>query len=503
MRMTVNPVNDKRYMNSVRRLECELDGLYFMRYFFKLRMATKMIVNRHHPLIQSVLDRTMLSPYDPDSIQRLIINVPPGYTKTEQAVIHYMARGLALNPRNRFLHLSYSSDLALQNSATTRDIIHFDEYQALWPIKTKDDTRSKKTWWTEQNGGIRAASTKGQVTGFRAGHMDDDRFTGALIVDDALKPEDALSVVKRTTVNDGFGDTVASRLAVETVPIIVIMQRLHYDDLCGHLLRGGSGEMWHHLNLPVIIEPDYEYPKEYTHGIEMKHNLEPGWLWPYKHNRVHEKALRAHKRKWASQYKQAPRKIEEGTELWTDEMIAAAKYRIELEPIRTLVGIDPAVSNSETSDYHGIVVGTKLRKNLYGIEADYTCKGSPKTWAERAIMAYEKHDADAIVIEINQGGDMCESTLRNAGFKGRVIRVRAIKGKFLRAEPVSALYELGYVRHRPGLGKLEDEMVDFDSLTGLSNGKSPNRLDAAVYVLTELAGIAIQFDELLQMAVGA
>lgn len=501
--MTVNPLNKEHYKNAVRRLECELDGLYFMRYFFKLRMATKMVVNQHHALIQSVLDRTMFSPDDPDFIPRLIINVPPGYSKTEQAVNHYMARGLALNPRNRFLHLSYSSDLALQNSATTRDIIHFDEFQALWPIQTKDDTRSKKTWWTEQNGGVRASATGGQVTGFRAGHMDDDRFTGALIVDDPLKPEDALSIVKRTTVNDAFSDTVASRLAVESVPIIVIMQRLHYEDLSGHLLRGGSGEKWHHLNLPVIIDPDYEYPKENTHGIEIKHNLEPGWLWPYKHNESHAIALKAHRRRWQGQYLQAPKKKEEGTELWTDEMITAARHFIEIEPSRTLVGVDPAVSNTETSDHHGIIVGTKLRKNLYGLEADYTCKGSPKQWADRAIMAYKKHDADAMVIEINQGGDMCESTLRNAGFKGRVIRVRAIKGKFLRAEPVSALYELGYVRHRPGLGKLEDEMLDFDSLTGLSNGKSPNRLDAGVYVLTELAGIAFQFDELLQMAVGA
>ena len=500
--MTTAKSIDYRYINEARRLECEIDGLYFARYFFKQQHGFKMIVSAHHGLIQSALDRTMLPPDHPQFIPRLIINVPPGYSKTSLAVIDYMARGLALDDHNRFLHLSYSSDLALQNSATTREIVKSSEYQQLWPIQTKDDSDSKKTWWTEAGGGVRASATGGQVTGFRAGHMDAERFTGALIIDDPLKADDALSVVKREHINDSYNETVASRLAVESVPIIIIMQRLHYNDLTGYLLRGGSGEQWHHLNLPVIISDDYQYPQENTHAIPIDPCLESGWLWPFKHNERHEMALRAHRRKWHAQYMQDPKKKDENSELWTDEMIAMSRHWIEIEPTRTLVAIDPAISNTDNSDEHGIIVGSKLKDNLYGIEADYTCKGSPKTWAERAIGAYEKHEADAIVIEINQGGDMCESTLRNSGFNGRVIRVRATKGKFLRAEPVSALYELGYVRHRPGLVKMEDEMIDFDSLTGLSNGVSPNRVDACVYLLTELAGVALQFEEMLKMAVG-
>ena len=500
--MTANAY-DTFYETEARRLECELDGIYFGRYFFKQQFGSKMIISDHHILIQQALDRTMLPPSHPDFISRLIINVPPGYSKTSIAAIYYMARGLAINPRNRFLHLSYSSDLALGNSAATRKILKSYEYQQMWPVQTMDDSDSKKTWWTEQGGGIRAASTGGQVTGFRAGHMDADIFTGSLIIDDPVKPEDARYEIKRNNINDSYNDTVASRLAIETVPVILIMQRVDYNDLSGFLLRGGSGEMWYHLNLPVLIEADYEYPAENTHGIEIKHNLDTGWLWPFKHNAKHETALRAHRRKWNAQYKQAPKKKDEDSELWTEPMIAIARNWIERKPIRKLVSIDPAVSHTDTSDDHGIIVGSKLADNLFGIEADYTCKGSPKTWADRAIMAYEKHEADAIVIEINQGGDMCEDTLRNAGFKGRVLRVRASKGKFIRAEPIAALYELGYVRHKPGLRKLEDEMIDFDALTGLSNGKSPNRVDAMVWLLTELSGQGLTFDELLKIAVGA
>ena len=98
---------------------------------------------------------------------------------------------------------------------------------------------------------------------------------------------------------------------------------------------------------------------------------------------------------------------------------------------------------------------------------------------------------------------MCESTLRNAGFNGRVIRVTAKKGKALRAEPVVGLYELGLVAHGHGLLTMEDEQMDFDPVTQKSNGKSPNRVDALVYVLSELSGVNSDLGTLLKMAMGA
>ncbi len=471
-----------------RKIECELDGMYFNRYFMKQRLGAKMIIGNHHPEMQNALNRTMLPESHPLFIPRLIINVPPGYTKTEMASIHYIARGLAINPRNRFLHLSYSHDLALQNSSTAREIVKSKSFQEMWKINTKDDSDSKSTWWTHESGGVRATSSKGQVTGFRAGHMEKGEFTGALVIDDPVKPDDAYSEVKREDVNNRFSETISSRLAIESVPIIVIMQRIHHKDLSGYLLTGGSGEKWHHLDLPVIINNSDQYPKDYTHGILLKHSLEDGWLWPYKHNEKHETALRSHRRKFAAQYMQKPIKRDEEKALWSEKIISKCREWIVLEPERTLVSIDPAVSNTKTSDEHGIIVGSKFSDTHYGVEYDYTCKGSPKHWAERAIMAYEKHDADAIAIEINQGGDMCEDTLRNAGFIGKVIMVRASKGKTARAEPIAALYEMGYVKHRSGLMLLEDEMMDFDPLTGKSNGISPNRVDAVVWLLSELSG---------------
>ena len=492
-------------LNFARMAECLEDGLYFNRYFFKQRFGSKMVIGRHHPVMQAALDRTMLPPDHPDFIPRLIINVPPGYTKTEQCSINYMARGMAVNPMARFLHLSYSDKLVLLNSGISREIVKSAAFQSMWPLGIKTDTDSKKIWHTDNNGGITATAAGGQVTGFRAGHMDHSQFTGALIVDDPVKPDDAYSEVIRDGVNNAYNETIASRVAVETVPVIVVMQRIHWDDLSGYLLRGGSGEKWWHLNLPVIINNSDPYPKEYTHGIPIEHGLEDGWLWPFKHNAIHEVALRAHRRKWAAQYMQKPIKRDEETALWTEKVIAKTReldYGFEL-PIRTIVAVDPATTDKETSDDHGIIVASEYPAKRYSLDADYTRKGSPKTWADATIAAVNDHKADAVVIETNQGGDMCESNLRNNGYLGRIIRVHAKKGKTLRAEPVVALYELGKVMHKGGLSTCEDEMMDFDPVEQKSNGNSPNRVDAAVYALTELSGITGDIGQLLDMAMGS
>lgn len=466
------------------------NGLYFNRYFFKQRMGNKMIISDHHKAIQSALDKCIKG-----EITRLIINVPPGYTKTELASIGMIARGLCINPRARFLHLSYSHKLALLNSATARAMVKSNDFQVVSPVVTKEDADSKEIWLTEDGGGVIATSASGQVTGFRAGHMESG-FTGALIIDDPVKPDDAYSEVMREGVNNRYNETIASRVAVESVPIIVIMQRIHYNDLSGYLLRGGSGEKWHHLNLPVIIDSSKEYPAEYTHGIPVDHDLPDGWLWDFKHNEDHEKALRSHRRKFAAQYMQDPIKRDEETALWKEKTIAEARARLFADDIaRTIVSVDPAVSSTESSDEHGIAVMSKHAENQYTIEADYSRKGSPKEWAEAAIWAYNHHEADAIVIEKNQGGDMCADTLRNAGFNGNIILVHASKGKTARAEPIAALYELGYVSHKAGLMAAEDEMLDFDPVTGKSAGKSPNRVDSIVWGLTELSGgIAYNLD---------
>ncbi|HBX3479057.1 TPA: DNA-packaging protein [Klebsiella pneumoniae] len=468
-----------------RKVECEEDGLYYARYFFKQRTGGKMIVAPHHKVIQKTLDRVI-----DGEIQRLIINVPPGYTKTELATINMMGRGLALNCRARFMHLSYSHNLALLNSSTARGMIKSQAYQSMWPMALRDDADSKAMWWTEHGGGVYASSAAGQVTGFRAGHMEPG-WQGALIIDDPVKPDDAYSEIVRDGVNDRFNETIKSRLAIETTPMIVIMQRIHYHDLSGYLLRGGSGEKWHHLNLPVIIDSSRSYEEIYpenTHAIPIDHGLPDGWLWPFKHDESHRVSLFSHRRTAEAQYMQNPKRFNAEGALWNEEMISAAHaMRITQELTRTVVAIDPQATNSEESDESGIAVASVYGsgdERQYSLDADYSGKYSPNGWATKAIEAYEQHEADAIVIETNQGGDMAEDTLRNAGFGGRIIRVHASKGKYARAEPISALYAQGRVAHRGSLYEVENQFMEYVPSTAK---KSPDRLDAAVYALTELS----------------
>lgn len=253
-------------INEIRMLRhmLELDGMQFMRYFFKLREGNKMLRNWHHYVIEYVLQGVM-----DRKITRLIINIAPGYTKTELAVLNFIARGIACFPRSKYIHVSYSGDLAHENSSKIKSTILTPQFQELWPMRIKVDSKGKKRWYTEAGGGMMAAAAGGQIIGFRAGRMEDE-FTGAFIIDDPLKPDDAYSNVKRNAINNRFNNTHRSRLAIETVPMIVIMQRLHSDDLSGFLLRGGSGDVWHHLAIPTHVTKEVietPYHNEYTHGI--------------------------------------------------------------------------------------------------------------------------------------------------------------------------------------------------------------------------------------------
>lgn len=276
--------------------------LSFTRFFLKNREGIRFILSEHHKIIARTLEDVFEG-----RTKRLIINVPPGYTKTELAVIHFMSRGLALNPRARFIHLSASDDLALRNSSETRDTITNEHFQTLYPeVKLRHDTTAKKQWRTTKGGGVYALAARGTVIGFRAGRMDEG-FQGALVIDDPIKPEDVYSDAIRKRTNERFNHTSRTRLARPDTPIIVIMQRLHDDDLSGFLLRGGSGDVWEHLVIPVeITDVDPPYPSGYTHGIQINHGLPLGPTWPFKHDLDDIKILKADEFVYSAQFAQEP-----------------------------------------------------------------------------------------------------------------------------------------------------------------------------------------------------
>lgn len=154
---------------------------------------------------------------------------------------------------------------------------------------------------------------------------------------------------------------------------------------------------------------------------------------------------------------------------------------------RVLVAVDPAVSSEAGSDEHGIIVVGLGEDGRGYVLDDFSMKGTPREWANRALSALDLYEADSIVIEINQGGDMCRNTLEAARPGVMITEVRATRGKHVRAEPISALYSLGRVSHCGTFGKLEDQMCSMTA-AGYEGDGSPDRCDALVWGLTELFG---------------
>lgn len=179
--------------------------------------------------------------------------------------------------------------------------------------------------------------------------------------------------------------------------------------------------------------------------------------------------------------------VEESADaLWTRAMIEACREAAAPALARIVVAVDPPASSSQRADSCGLVVAGIDRDGIGHVLDDGTISGArPHEWAAKAVALYQRFEADALVVEVNQGGEMATSVIREVDASVPVTAVRATRGKYLRAEPVAALYAQARVRHAGAFPALEDEMCDFGP-GGLSSGRSPDRLDALVWALTHL-----------------
>lgn len=277
---------------AISKVKCLKSLLFHYRYFFKHKERMKAVIGEHHLIIIDALERVLRG-----ELKRLIINIAPRYNKTEIAVKMLISHGLALNPSAKFIHLSYADDLALDNSEQIKEIIQSAEYQQLFPdVKVKKDSRAKDKWYTTAGGGVLARAAGGQVTGFGAGKPDETneslnefledieianaksaldkkrQFGGLICIDDPIKPIDADSDTIRERVNERFDSTIKNRVNSRHTPIIIIMQRLHPNDLSGYLTSENRREKWEVISLPAINEHNNNY------GLTAGEAL-----WPYKH----------------------------------------------------------------------------------------------------------------------------------------------------------------------------------------------------------------------------
>ena len=386
----------------------------FTRKMFQHINHTPYILGRHHEMIFRALDDVVRG-----KIRKLIINIAPRYGKTLLCSQMFIAYGLAINPESRFLHLSYSGTLTLENSMAVKDILYSEYFQALFDTRVRmgDNTRSK--WSTTAGGGMYATSTLGQITGFGAGRVETekeeeeyidqytaifnpDKFCGAIVIDDPLKPDDAISDTVRESVNRRFETTIRNRVNSRKTPIVIIMQRLHEHDLCGYLQEIEPDD-WNVLAIPAIStdsEGNEHALWEFKHTLEELHKIEAANAYVFE-----------------TQYMQNPTPL---------EGLMYEKFRtydtLPVDKGKRKCYVDTADTGY---DYLCAICYVEYSFGMYITDVIYTKKPMEYTEPETARMINMNH-SELVMIESNNGGRgfarNVERNLRELGNKRTVIR---------------------------------------------------------------------------------
>lgn len=429
------------------RLESDL--VAFTAHFFAAR-GEAFYHSEHHKQIADALRMV-------EAGGNLLINMPPRYGKTEIAVINWIAQSIARNPRAKFIHLSYSSELALDNSAKVRELIKSPAYQELWPVRIKADADSKAKWYTEQGGGVYATMAGGAITGFGAGmttNEDNGLFGGAIIIDDPLKADDARREIERVNVNNRLNNTIKSRRNSRRTPIVIIMQRLHEDDMSGYVLADGIGEPFHHLNLKALRD-------------------DGSALWPMKHTVEELQAMQSHDRyTFASQYQQNPVPAEGAIYklAWF-----ARHARLPDAPTRTMVvhSWDTAYKANEHNDPSCCTVW-HVTPSLYYLAEVHHGRWEYPDLRRKAFDLANEQKPNVILIEDKASGQTLIQEMQ-AATSHNVIAVKPDADKETRARTEAAAVEAGRIslpQEAPWLLDYEAEMTTFPF------GKNDDRVDS-------------------------
>lgn len=415
---------------------------------------------------------------------KALITMPPRHGKSQRAARWAPLWYLSRHPDHRVMIASYGADLAEEHSRWIRDAIkaygpriglalHAGS-QAAARFDLADPVSGDRL-----RGGLVAAGVGGGLTG-KGAHL--------AIVDDPIKDAaDAESPTLRRRLWSWWTSVINTRLEPNG-SILVIQTRWHEQDLAGRLLEGEDADDWIKLDLPAICDSDDD-PLGRPIGAA---------LWPARFNRRTLAKFRkaVGERVWWSLYMQKPRPLEGGVWQWpwiTDNRIGPVAFRgVDLS--RIVVAVDHAGGEDDTHDETGLVAAGRTADGHYYVVADKSDRMGADTWGHEACRLALDVDADAIVVEANFGGDMARQIVVQAWkelaesgeTKGRlmpaIIEVHAKQGKRLRAEPIAQLYSQGLVHHVGEHPRLEGQLVTW--IPGLD---SPDRMDAAVHALTELA----------------
>jgi predicted phage terminase large subunit-like protein len=434
----------------------QADLYFFTRWMFFQRRGYKWLRGTHHKPICDALMRVFNG-----ECKRLIINVPPRYSKTEIAVVNFIAWAFGRVPDAEFIHTSYAAPLAVNNSANVRALVQHEAYAQIFSdCKLASDAKSH--WTTTKGGVMYAAGAGGAITGFGAGKHREG-FGGAIIIDDPHKPDEAQSDVMRGNVIEWFQSTLESRKNdPKNTPIILIMQRLHEKELAGWLLDGGNGEEWEHVCLPAI-QADGTALWHDKHSIEDLRRME-----------------RAKPYSFAGQYMQRPAPLDGG-------VIKPAQLQIidalPAETIKWVRGWD--LASTVDGDY---TAGAKLGKLPDGrfVIADMVRLRCGPDERDAALKNTAVRDTKSVQISLPQDPGQAGKTqvlYLTRSLAGYPVKTSPESGdKVTRAEGLASQINVGNVLMLRG--SWNDELIN--EMRMFPNGAHDDQVDALSRAFSEL-----------------
>lgn len=418
------------------------DFIRYLKWSFKTKYKKKIILKQFHLDICNALIKV----YNGE-IKNLIINIPPRGGKTE-ILNTFFEWTLTKHPNAQNIITSYSDTLALRNSQSVRDMFTNNEHKELFNIEINKDSTAKKYWKTKENGGLYAVSSFGQITGFGAG-LKGDEWGGCIGIDDPLKPDDRNSLSKLEKIKDWYQTTLSNRKNSPKTPIIIIMQRLHSNDLVGNILDN------HFNNLE-----DWEVCKIETFNEEEKLSI---WEEQYPYE-AYQKVKNANPSYYYSQFQQQP--IIQGGNLfkrnWTKYINSDVINSIKFE--KYFITVDSALKSKEHNDYTVYSAFGVAENKLYLLDM---YRGKPESKErELTLKAFynrnNKYPFGGCYIEQKASGIDLFQRLRSDGFI--VKEVERNTDKLLRANntmPYLETHNLHIYENLPHLNELLSEFEQF------------------------------------------
>ncbi|CAM3762498.1 phage terminase large subunit [Polynucleobacter brandtiae] len=420
------------------------------RAFYELNPQTQLLLAPYIYLIGTHLEncRTGIT-------KRLIINLPPRYLKSHCASVCMPAWLLAHDPSARIICASYGQDLADNLALESRKLMQSTFYQTLFATRLDPRKMAVNDFMTTKGGGRMATSVGGVLTG---------RGADFIILDDPMKPDDALSQTRRQSVNDWYDNTLLSRLNdKKNGCIILIMQRLHQDDLVGHALEHGN---WTVLNLPAIAEQDELFEITDLLGTRSWQRQEGE---PLHSERETIEMLKATKARignfnFSSQYQQNPSPVG-GSIIKSNWIMRYDKEQPLPEGISmTIQSWDTAHKAGDLNDYSVCVTVMMIEEHYYILDVHREKLDYP-TLKKRVIEKAEQFEPRPIVIEDKSSGTSLIQELQQM-YRYKIVPYVPPAGtdKVMRLHAVSDLFEAGLVylpNQAPWLEAFEHELLTF------------------------------------------